>query len=86
MQIACNTVERMSNIQIRNVPPELHRKLKARAAAQGMSLSDFLLIEVERAMAVPTSEELRERIRRLPRVPHGRPPSAEIRRMRDAAG
>jgi hypothetical protein len=30
-------------IQIRNVPDALHRKLKARAALLGKSLSDYLL-------------------------------------------
>lgn len=29
-------------IQIRNVPDELHRTLKARAAKSGMTLSDYL--------------------------------------------
>lgn len=32
-------------IQIRNVPDELHRDLKVRAARSGMTLSDFLLVE-----------------------------------------
>ena len=35
-------------IQLRHVPDELHRKLKARAAMEGLSLSDCLLQEVER--------------------------------------
>ncbi|MDO8211205.1 hypothetical protein [Conexibacter sp. CPCC 206217] len=44
-------------IQIRNVPDELHRELKARAARAGMTLSDFLLDEL-RALAVrPTMQE-----------------------------
>ncbi len=30
-------------IQIRNVPTNLHRRLKARAALEGVSLSDYLL-------------------------------------------
>ncbi len=34
-------------IQTRNVPDALHRKLKARAALEGMSLSDYLLAEVQ---------------------------------------
>ena len=29
-------------IQIRNVPDPLHRRLKSRAALEGLSLSDFL--------------------------------------------
>ena len=32
-------------IQIRNVPDALHRKLKARAAMEGISLSDYLIAE-----------------------------------------
>jgi plasmid stability protein len=38
----------MGNVQIRNVPPELHRKLKARAAEKGLTLSEYLLGIVER--------------------------------------
>jgi antitoxin FitA len=46
-----------SMIQIRNVPDELHRELKARAARSGMTLSDYLLAEL-RALAVrPTMRE-----------------------------
>jgi plasmid stability protein len=46
-----------SMIQIRNVPDELHRELKARAARSGMTLSDYLLAEL-RALAVrPTMKE-----------------------------
>ncbi len=33
-------------IQIRNVPEEMHAELKARAAREGMSLSDFLKREL----------------------------------------
>jgi len=33
-------------IQIRNVSDDLHRLLKARAATEGMSLSDYLLREL----------------------------------------
>jgi antitoxin FitA len=46
-----------SMIQIRNVPDELHRDLKVRAAQSGMTLSDYLLAEL-RALAVrPTMRE-----------------------------
>ncbi|HAH09012.1 MAG TPA: hypothetical protein DCL54_10275 [Alphaproteobacteria bacterium] len=55
----------MGMIQIRNVPPDLHKKLKAKAAKLGMSLSDFLLREAERAADLVTPEELRERLDRL---------------------
>jgi plasmid stability protein len=46
-------------IQIRNVPDALHRKIKARAAMAGMSLSDYLLREIRRSAEVPTLEEFR---------------------------
>lgn len=45
-------------IQIRNVPDELHREVKARAARAGMSLSEFLLREVERIVDSPPLEEV----------------------------
>ena len=35
-------------VQVRNVPPEFHRRLKARAAMEGMSMSDYVLREVRR--------------------------------------
>lgn len=50
-------------IQIRNVPDELHRRLKSRAAETGMSLSDYLLAEVRRSAERPTSAELWRRLR-----------------------
>lgn len=53
----------MGLIQIRNVPDDVHRTLKARAAARGTSLSDYVLGEVVRVARTPTPEELDERIR-----------------------
>ena len=54
-------------IQLRNVPDALHRTLKARAAMAGMSLSDYLLREIQEIAARPTLSEMRERL-------HGREP------------
>ena len=60
-------------IQIRHVPDEIHRKLKARAARAGMSLSEYLLAEARRILEQPTRAEILERIGRRrpmnPRVP-----------------
>jgi plasmid stability protein len=53
----------MGLIQIRDVPEDVHRKLKARAAAEGRSLSDYVLEEVVRMARTRTPEELDERIR-----------------------
>jgi len=44
-------------IQLRNVPDELHKKLKARAAAEGMSLSDYILKDVKIQADLPTMKE-----------------------------
>jgi plasmid stability protein len=49
-------------IQVRNVPEDLHRQLKIRAAAQGVTLSELALNELRRAMQFPTVDELRERL------------------------
>ena len=57
-------------LTIRNVPDRVHRALKARAAMTGMSVSDFLLVEIRRLAERPTIAELRERLRR-PRVSLG---------------
>lgn len=70
-------------IQIRNVPDELHRELKARAALAGMSLSDFLLAEARRAAERPTLDELRERLRGRESVRPGLAPSEAVRAERE---
>lgn len=50
-------------IQIRNVPDEIHRKLKVRAARERLSLSDLLLREATRLAETPSLEEWAERTR-----------------------
>jgi len=55
-------------VQIRNMPEAVHRKLKSRAAEAGMSLSEYLLRECERVAAIPTWEEMRERLKKLTAV------------------
>jgi plasmid stability protein len=70
-------------IQIRNVPEALHRKLKARAAMEGMSLSDYLLKQAERTAEVPTLAEMKERLARLSPVTTRISPAAAVRAERD---
>ena len=53
-------------VQIRNVPTELHRRLKARAAIEGMSMSDFAMRELRKALDRPTRQEILERLRAQP--------------------
>ena len=70
-------------IQIRNVPDDLHRQLKSRAALEGMSLSDYLLADLERRAAQPTLRELRERLRRRASVRTREPAADALRAERD---
>ena len=73
----------MAMIQIRNVPEDLHRELKVRAARAGMSLSDYLLDEVRRAAERPTVEEIRARLASLPPVDIGMSAAEAVRFERD---
>ena len=71
-------------IQIRDVPDEVHGTLKARAAREGMSLSDFLKRELRHAAERPTMAEWLERVGRS-RPIGGKQSAAEIvRELRDA--
>lgn len=71
-------------IQVRHVPDQLHRTLKAKAALAGMSLSDFLLAEIRGLAERPTLAELRERLRRRAAVNGGVAAAEAVRRERDA--
>ncbi len=76
-------------IQPRNVPDRLHRKLKSRAAVEGVSLSDYLLEETQRAADRPTLAELTERLQHRTKVARRsllRPPSATSATGSDRSG
>ena len=62
------TVHMPKMIQIRNVPDSIHRRVKARAALSGMSLSDYLLREIRESLEKPTPTELRKRLASQSRV------------------
>jgi antitoxin FitA len=70
-------------IQLRHVPDELHRKLKARAAMEGLSLSDYLLQEVERLAERPTLNDLRRRLTQRDTVTPRIPPAKAVRAERE---
>jgi antitoxin FitA len=72
-------------VQIRNVPEALHRKLKARALESGQTLSDYLLIELERVAARPTREEMLVRLHGRKRVTLKTPAATVIRDERESA-
>jgi antitoxin FitA len=53
-----NVVHMSKMIQIRNVPDEVHRILKVRAAAEGLSLSDYIKRDLEELAKQATIEEV----------------------------
>ncbi len=70
-------------VQIRNMPVALHRRLKARAALAGLSLSDYLLAELRSAAERPTPEELSERLEGRTAVVLEESPTEALRAERD---
>lgn len=58
-----NVVSMSKMIQIRNVPDDMHRELKIRAAAAGMTLSDYIKRELGYVTGKSTIEEIGRRNR-----------------------
>ncbi len=50
-------------IQVRNISDEAHRVLKTRAAAAGMSLSDYIRVDLEAKAKTATLDEIIARSR-----------------------
>ncbi len=67
----------MKPLQIRNVPDDLHRALKARAAREGTTLSELIMRELPRIAHRPSLEEVLEQIASHEPVLDG-PSSAEL--------
>ncbi|MBA2426350.1 MAG: hypothetical protein H0V60_04600 [Actinobacteria bacterium] len=72
------------SITVRNVPSEVHRELRARAARSGSSLQGFVLGELVRMANHPSPEELVDRIRARKAATHTRLSGKEIVSHRDA--
>lgn len=71
-------------IQIRDVSDEVHQTLKARAANEGMSLSDFIKRELCRTVERPTMREWLERNESAKPIRGNRSAAETIRELRDA--
>ena len=84
MQSACKYAFCMSSLQIRNVPDDLHRRLKARAALEGQSLSEYALTELRRAMQRPTRQELADRVAAFERITVSESSADAVRSERDS--
>jgi plasmid stability protein len=57
----------MPNIQVRDVPDEVHRALLERAERAGQSLQQFLAAQLAVIAATPTIDEILERIEERPK-------------------
>ena len=85
MRTTCSHAMNMARmIQIRNVPDEIHRELKARAARAGQTLSDFLLAELRHLTGCPTLDEIAARIDTLGRLAEPLDITEAVREERDA--
>lgn len=70
-------------LQVRDVPPHVHRTLKSRAAASGVSLSEYVRAELAHIAARPTIEELEARLALRPAVEIDEPSETTVRHLRD---
>ena len=71
-------------IQIRDVPDRLHGILKARAAQDGMSLSDFIKAELERSAERPTMREWLEAAQEAKPIRLKQSAAQIVRELRDS--
>ena len=71
-------------VQIRDVPEPVHRTLKSRAAASGMSLSEYLRGMLETAAARPTPDEWMARVHARGSGGRDEPSEVSVRRLRDS--
>jgi antitoxin FitA len=74
----------MTTLQIRNVPEDVSRVLKSRAAKSGQSLSEYALHLLKRDALTPTFEELSQRIEARGRLEIGTAAADILREERDA--
>ena len=85
MNCSCFHIERMSTmIQIRNVPEVMHRRLKARAAMEGVSMSQYAMMAIERSLERPSRRELLAAIGQQPELAPEPSPADVLRAERGA--
>ena len=69
----------MANLQVKNVPQALHRKIRAYAKRRGRTVRDVVLEAVNREME---REEFRSRLARRQPVDLGRPAARSLEEVR----
>jgi plasmid stability protein len=78
---ACNMPKM---IQIRDVPDQVHSILKARAAREGMSLSDLIKRELEQTAERPSMQEWLDRTREARPIKTKLTGAQAVREVRDS--
>jgi antitoxin FitA len=73
-----------THVQIRNLPKDMHRKLKMRAASQDMSITDYVKRLIAHDLAYPSLHDIAEEARKLPAVKTSRSIADVIREDRDS--
>ncbi len=71
-------------IQVRNVPEDVHRRVKARAALAGMSMSEYILRQLQSSLNRPTRAEILDRLAELPEADLEPSPAEMVRQLRDS--
>jgi hypothetical protein len=72
-------------VQVKGVPEDVHRILKARAALRGQTLSDYLRGEMQRLAARPSPDELLVLLDHDAPAALGDSAAGEVRRSRERA-
>lgn len=81
-----NVLDMSKMIQVRNVPDEMHRALKVKAAEEGMSLSDFIKRELGFVAGKSSIKEIAARRRQRGGMPADWTPEDTVRLIREGRG
>jgi antitoxin FitA len=73
----------MTMLQIKDVPEDVHRTLKARAAIAGVSLTEYARTTLEQAARRPSREELAAELGLIEPVDVGESAQQALRHIRD---
>jgi plasmid stability protein len=71
-------------VQIRDIPDDVHKTLKSRAAREGMSLPDFIKRELKRLAERPSMLEWLERTQQVKPISSRIGSAQLIRELRDS--
>lgn len=76
----------MANLQIKDLPEELHEELRRRARFEGISVRDYVLRMIRNDQAYPSKAEWAERMRNREPLPLADDPADLVRAARDERG